>query len=125
MGGETYLRAGVDTDAKRAMLLDMTWINNNWLKVVAIVMVLAAILPIQYFVYYQLMNWVVLGAAVVTALQAREMKNEFWMWLFILVAVVFNPIAPLHLRADVWQIADIVVALLFIISILLIKPKVK
>ncbi len=103
----------------------MTWIKFNWLKVVAIVMVLAAILPIQYFVYYQLMNWVVVGAAIVTALQARALKSESLMWLFILVAVVFNPVAPLHLRADVWQIVDIVVALLFIISFFVIKPKVK
>ncbi len=107
------------------MVVDMNWIQYNWLKVVAIAMVLTAILPIPYFAYYQLMNWVVVGAAIVTALQARALKMEWAMWLFILVAVVFNPIAPMYMRADVWQIADIVVAVLFILSFFIVRPKVK
>jgi hypothetical protein len=103
----------------------MKWIQFNWLKVVAIIMVLAAILPIQYFVYYQMMNWLVLGAAIVTALQASTVRCGFVFWTFMLLAVVFNPVAPLHLRADVWQIADIVAALIFIISFFVVKvPKV-
>jgi hypothetical protein len=101
----------------------MKWIQYNWLKVVAIVMVLVAILPVPYFAYYQLMNWVVVGAAIVAALQARALKKEWMIWIFLFVSVVFNPIEPLHLRIDVWQIADIIVALLFIISFFIIKKK--
>lgn len=99
----------------------MKWIQYNWLKVVAIIMLLAAILPIPYFAYYQVMNWIVVGAAIVTALQAHTLKKEVTMWLFLFVAVVFNPIDPLHLRTDVWQLTDLAVALLFTISFLIVK----
>jgi hypothetical protein len=100
----------------------MKWIQFNWLKVVAIIMVSAAVLPIPYFVYYQMMNWIVVGAAILTALQASTVRCGFVFWTFMLVAVVFNPLAPLHLRADVWQIADIVAALIFLISFFVVRP---
>ncbi len=101
----------------------LTWLEQNWLKVLAIGMVLGALFSVPYFAYYQLMNWVVVGAAVVTAWQALRQGSEWLMWVFIVVAVVFNPLAPLYFRADVWQIADIVAALLFTASFFLIRTR--
>lgn len=97
------------------------WFKENWLKVVAVALVLGALSPLFPYAYYQLMAWIVSGASIMTAMQARDQKKTFLMWLFIFVAVVFNPLAPLYLRADIWQIADIVVAILFILSFFLIR----
>lgn len=99
------------------------WLRDNWLKIVAILFVLGALAPVPYFAYYQLMNWVVVGAALMTAWQAYKQNSVWIVWLFVLVAVVFNPVAPLYFRADVWQAADITVAALFVISFFLVKPK--
>jgi hypothetical protein len=99
-----------------------TFFTNHWLKLLAILMLLGALLSFP-FVYYQLMNWVVVGAALVTVQQAYQRKMHALAWLFALVAVVFNPLAPLYLRADVWHIADIVAAALFLISFGLITGK--
>jgi hypothetical protein len=100
-----------------------TWISENWLKVVAIALALGALAPIPYFAYYQLMNWAVVGAAIVTAWQAYKRGNEWLAWLFVVVAVVFNPIAPLYFRADVWQVADVIVAVLFLLSFYFLRPQ--
>jgi len=105
------------------MYPNMNWIKFNWLKVVAIFLLIGALFSIPYFAYYQLMNWVVVGAALVTAWQAHAYNKGAWMWLFILVAVIFNPLAPFYFRTDVWQIADIVVAVLFMISFIFIRTK--
>lgn len=95
-----------------------TWITNNWLKVVAIATLAGAIWGGNYpFVYYQLMNWIVVGAAIVTALQASRKNQIAVMWLFLLVAVVFNPIAPLYLNQNVWRIVDMVGGGLLIIAL--------
>jgi hypothetical protein len=99
----------------------MTWIKNNWLRILAAIMLACSILPIPYFAYYQLMNWVVVAAAIVVAWTAYQTKKEWAMWLFILIAIIFNPIAPLHLRTDIWQILDLVAALLFILSVPLVR----
>lgn len=100
-----------------------TWMQDNWLKVLAIAMALGALAPIPYFAYFQLMNWVVVGAALMTALQAYKQKSIWLVWLFVLVAVVFNPVAPLYLSAEIWRYVDLVAATLFAISFFLVKPK--
>jgi FtsH-binding integral membrane protein len=99
-----------------------TFLANHWLKLLAILMLLGALLSFP-FVYYQLMNWVVVGAVLVTVQQAYQRKMSALAWLFALVAVVFNPVAPLYLRADVWHIADVTAAVLFFISFFFIVGK--
>lgn len=100
------------------------WLGNNWLKVLAMAMALGALAPIPYFAYFQLMNWVVVGAALMTALHAYKQNSMWIVWIFVLVAVVFNPVAPFYFSADVWRIADIVVAILFAASLLYVRvPK--
>lgn len=99
------------------------WLQDNWLKLLAIAFALGALAPIPYFAYYQLMNWIVMGAALMTAWHAYKQNTLLATWVFVLVAVVFNPIAPLYLQADVWRIADIVVAALFAFSFFLVKSK--
>lgn len=99
--------------------------HMNWLQAVAILMLAGALAPVPYFAYYQLMNWVVVGAAGIVAWRAYEMNRLSVMWVFIFVAVVFNPLAPLHLRADVWQIVDIVAAVLFLLSFAMLYKKKK
>ena len=98
------------------------WLKDNWLKLLAI-----AFLPGTFgnfpYAYNQLTYWIVLGAALMTAYQARQQAKTAFMWLFIFFAVVFNPIAPFQLSRDMWMIADIVVVLLFLISFFLIRTK--
>jgi FtsH-binding integral membrane protein len=106
----------------------MIWIKFNWLKLLAILAVLGAfgfamkeiVVP---FAYYQFMNWIVVGAGLVTAQQASMRGKSFTMWLFILVAVVFNPIAPMYFNQFVWNIADLATAVLFLISFMTLSPK--
>ena len=97
------------------------WVRDHWLRILAIVLALGAVVPVGLpFAYFQITNWVVVGAAVTTAHDAWKKKNELMMWIFIAVAVMFNPLAPLYLTPLIWQVADVVVAMLFGISFVLI-----
>jgi len=86
-------------------------------------MVLGALDTSLPYVYFQLMTWVVAGAAVMTALQAYKHNMQTVAWVFAFVAVVFNPVAPLYLRSDIWQLVDIAAATLFVLSLLVLRPK--
>ena len=46
-----------------------------------------------------------------TVWQAYRGRKMVAVWLFAFVAVVFNLLAPLYLRSDIWQIVDLVVAI--------------
>jgi len=34
------------------------------------------------------------------------MKRVAWTWIFAVLAVLFNPIAPVHLQRATWQVVD-------------------
>ncbi|NTV44124.1 MAG: hypothetical protein HGA67_00305 [Candidatus Yonathbacteria bacterium] len=108
------------------------WLGNHWLKLIAVFMLagalyVATVFGTEYnslpYAYYQLMNWVVMGAALMTAEQASTKNRMFLVWLFIFVAVIFNPIAPFELRPDAWQIADVAAILFFLLALSIRKEK--
>ncbi len=95
----------------------MKWIKNNWIKLLAVLSLAGAIWGNFPYVYYQLMNWIVVGAAIVTAMQASRKNNIAVMWFFLFVAVIFNPVAPLYLDQNVWRTVDMVTGLVFLLAL--------
>ena len=84
-------------------------------------MLLLALTPLPYG-YYTLLRIVVCGAAVWTVLVAYPAKKLWIVWLFAAIAIVFNPIIPIHLDRNIWAVIDVVTALLFICTVFY-KPR--
>jgi hypothetical protein len=94
-------------------------------KLIAAVLLFAA-LGRHAYDYYTLLRWVACGVAAFTAYQAAETKKFGWLAVFVIVAIVLNPIAPLHLKRDTWALVDIAAGVLLLLSIAVIdirKPK--
>ncbi len=94
-------------------------------KLIAAVMLFAA-LGRHAYDYYTLLRWVACGVCAYTAFQAMQDKKTGWMFIFIITAVVLNPIAPLGLKRETWAIVDAVAAVLLLLSIAVMdirKPK--
>ena len=90
---------------------------------VASVMLFLALAPWPYG-YYQLLRFVVCGVGAYTAFLAYEWQKLWATWLFALIAVLFNPLIPIHLPREAWQLIDVVCTFLFIaIAAILRKPK--
>jgi hypothetical protein len=85
-------------------------------KLIAAVMLFAALGRHPYD-YFTLLRWVACGVAAFTAFQAVEIKKTGWLWVFVIVAIVLNPIAPVHLKREMWAFVDAAAALLFLLSI--------
>jgi len=74
--------------------------------------------------YYTLLRFVVCGVAAYSAYFAAELKKKSWAWIFGIIAFLFNPIIPIHFDRDTWQIIDVGVAILLLVSLFLLqKPK--
>jgi 4-hydroxybenzoate polyprenyltransferase len=58
----------------------------------------------------------VLAAALLIAGSIYQRTKQFTIWLgvFLIIAAVFNPFAPLHLTRNVWSVLNVVAAALFI-----------
>lgn len=87
-------------------------------------MLLIAIAPLPYG-YYQLLRWVTCGVAVFIAIQAYSWKKIWAIWLFAVIAVLFNPLIPIHLTKEIWQPIDIICALAFGVSPLFLREPAK
>lgn len=66
-----------------------------------------ALLPAPYG-YYMLLRFVVCGAAVFLAWceWQREPRAGPWLVALGVVALLFNPFAPIHLSRPVWAVLD-------------------
>jgi len=67
--------------------------------------------------YYTLLRWITCAAAVFTVMRAAECEKVIWFYVFIIVAVLFNPIIPIYLKRETWAVLDVVAAGLFLLSI--------
>jgi FtsH-binding integral membrane protein len=103
------------------------WGMHNLLSVLAIVMLLGVFAPIFAnfpawpYAYFQFMNWVVAIAALMVLNEATRNDKTVLVLVFGLVAIIFNPLAPFYLSPDIWQILDLATALLFGLSLWLVK----
>jgi hypothetical protein len=85
-------------------------------KIIAIIALLVALGDNPYF-YYQILRWIVCGVAGYSAYIAFEQKNSTWSWIFAVIAVLFNPVAPFYFERAMWIFVDIIAALLIVVSI--------
>ncbi len=82
------------------------------LKIAAIAL-LGAMIPVWPYFLYQILKFLVFGAAVYSAYLYHKEKKTKWMWIMIVIAVIFNPINPLYFGHFLWSIVDLIVALTF------------
>jgi len=93
------------------------------LNIIAGIVLIIAIIPILPYAYYQLLRWFVCGVAVYNSYLSHKLKDTKLTWTFGIIAVLFNPIAPIFLSRGVWFFIDIVVAIMFFNSINKISRK--
>lgn len=71
-------------------------------------------LPIGYYTFLRIV--VTIGAVSVIIDELKYGMN-FWVVIFGIVAILFNPLIPIYLHdRDVWMPIDIISAILFIIK---------
>ncbi|KAF0144670.1 MAG: hypothetical protein FD156_1684 [Nitrospirae bacterium] len=71
--------------------------------------------------YYQLLRWVTCGTSTYSAFIAHSIGKKFWIWVFGITALLFNPLIPFHLSRDIWSIIDVAVGILFLVSIFTVR----
>lgn len=95
---------------------------KNIIAGISVFMLFLAIPKLPYG-YYILLRWVVTISALFSGWVAYDSEDKFWVFLMGGIAILFNPIIPVHLTKDIWVIIDLIVAILFLVSIFTIKPK--
>lgn len=84
-------------------------------KYLAAAMLILAVFHLPYG-YYQFLRVAVTLIAGVAAYQELEQSNKTAFALFLVTALLFNPILPVYLNRSLWLPIDLAAALLFVLS---------
>ena len=86
--------------------------------------IVAVILSITFldlpYGYYQILRWVTCGVALFIAYQAYTWKQYWAIWIFGIIAILFNPILPITFSKEIWLPIDWVTAAIFVLGIFLL-----
>lgn len=88
----------------------------NYLKIIVIILLLIGLPDLPYG-YYQVLRWIVTGVTGYLAYLAYENEKKIWVWIFGVIAILFNPIIPFYLDKSTWVLIDVVVAGLILVSL--------
>ena len=88
---------------------------KTWLLVPA-VMLFIAIFSLPYG-YYILLRYVVCMASVIIIIRDYKKDITWWMAVFGVVAILFNPVLPIHFyQRSTWSPVDALTGVLFVIK---------
>lgn len=95
---------------------------KNIASIISAIMLILAIPKIWPYGYYIFLRWVITSSSIFLAWISYNLKKTFWLFSMVLIALLFNPIASIYLRKEVWVVIDSFVTILFLGSIFRIKP---
>ena len=90
------------------------------IKYIVVVLLILCWLPMPYE-YYMLVRWAVMITMIALAFGDNKEKSFLKYVLYVLVAVLFNPIIIIELPRLAWNIIDLIVAALLLVSIRMSK----
>ena len=92
------------------------------LKIIAIIMLLGALTNSAYS-YYQILRWAICGITIYSAYLAYLKEKFTWVWIFVIIAVLFNPISVIYFSKSTWSILDVITAGIILVSIFMLKEE--
>ena len=66
--------------------------------------------------YYVVLRVVTCASAAFVAFNAHKWQRMRWLWLFGGIAILFNPLVPVHLSRVTWQPIDVLTAVAFLVA---------
>lgn len=93
----------------------MNKIIKNWYLFIPTILLLIAVGDLDYG-YYEILRIIVTIFATVFVYMFKAFENISLMIIMIIVAILFNPILPIHLDKDTWVFLDFISSILFLIS---------
>jgi hypothetical protein len=94
---------------------------NKTIKIVLAILFFLCLLDMPYG-FYQVVRLVALIGFAILAYQANQQRRQFEMYIYVGLALLFQPIFKIALGRDLWNVVDVIVGAWLIVSVV-IKPK--
>lgn len=98
--------------------------SRIWIpQLISSAMLLVALDTGRPYEYYTLLRWVCSACFAYLTFKALSRDRPAWMWIFGAVAVVYNPIWPLHLTRQVWTYINLTTIAFSAVSLGALAPR--
>ncbi len=119
-----------NTDLLRSDDIKSAVVKNNikfniYPAVIASILLLLSFFDWPYG-YYTILRWFVAGISVYYAylLYTAHKEKIAWFWGLVIIAILFNPVAPIHLYSKLlWNVIDVATAVFFISLVVKLRKK--
>jgi hypothetical protein len=91
--------------------------------IIPALLLLAAVFGRWPYGFYTLLRLVVCGCSVYLVVKANSTRNAAWTWIMGGMAVLFNPVLPMHLRRSTWRPVDALAAVTLLVFVAAYKPR--
>lgn len=85
-------------------------------KAILAILLLICLLDMPYG-YYQLVRFVAMAGFAYLAFMANESGRQNELFIYIALAILFQPIIKIALGREIWNVVDVVVAIGLVVSI--------
>ncbi len=92
-----------------------------------LILVLLSFVMVWGFVFYQgsvfkIVKLISFLGSLYVILVTFKQQKFFWLLTALIVSVLYNPVEPIHLKPDTWQIVNVLVGLYFGLLALILNP---
>jgi len=88
----------------------------KYFVILSILMLFGAVAEWPYG-YYTILRWITCITSILVVLQAFKRNIDWAKVVFIVIAILFNPLAPIYLSRNTWIPLDVITAIFFIFTI--------
>lgn len=93
-------------------------------SLIVAIMLFIAITDLPYG-YFQLLRWLTCADSILVAVLAYRWNKSWASWIFIVIAILFNPIFPITFSKATWRPIDIICGIIFMLVVIFIRKPVK
>jgi len=97
--------------------------TENIIKIVLSILFLVCLLDMPYG-YYQLVRFLGMAGFAILAYNSYQ-KNQTWFVIWLASAILINPIFKISLGREIWNMVDVLWAIILIASIFIFQNKKK
>jgi hypothetical protein len=90
------------------------------MSVIALIIAIFADMPYDFFVLLRVLIFVTCIACATTLWKSGQ-AGTIWLWIMVTIAVVYNPLLPIHLKRETWEWINIATIPVFCLLCFLIK----
>lgn len=96
-------------------MCDSRIIVPRWVAILVALLCFAAVANLPYG-FYKLLRWVVCGVSIALACQSHERGRLNWVWIFSLLALIFNPLFRMPFEKEVWRVFNVLAGVVLIVG---------